>query len=120
MCILLFDCTNTCVYAVRFYACAYLPASFVHVVRVHETCNERKEGVGRDLRAASCALLERLVLNVVLGRVVVRQLVDDVKTLEERGVDLHERRPLLRQRVLGEDRLDGALGFARTAIDALL
>src|SRR5436305_1186044 len=46
-------CASSCsiaqtrAYAVRFYACAFVPASVVHVVHVHETCNERKEDVGR-------------------------------------------------------------------------
>jgi hypothetical protein len=47
MCILLFGCTDMCVYAVRFYACARVPASVVHRVRLLETCNERKEDIGR-------------------------------------------------------------------------
>src|SRR5205807_7774671 len=74
-------CASSCsiaqtrAYAVRFYACTYVPASLVHVVHVRETCNERKEDVGRFVRA----LRERLVLHVVFGRVVVRQLVDDVE-----------------------------------------
>src|SRR3954470_8185660 len=74
---------------------------------------------GRGARYAR-TLFGRFVLNVVLGRVVVRQLVDDVEAFEERRVDLRERLPLLRQRVLGEDRLYGALRLARTAVDAFL
>src|SRR5262245_8411654 len=50
MCILLFDCTDSLLYAVRFYACAYVPASVVHVVHVRETCNVRKEDVERVVR----------------------------------------------------------------------
>src|SRR5712691_4088226 len=65
-------------------------------------------------------LFDRFVLNVVLGRVLVRQRVDDVEALGERVVDLDERLPLLRQRVLRKDRLDRALRFARAAVDALL
>src|SRR5580765_5047539 len=142
-------CASSCsialtrAYAVRFYACAYVPASVVHGVRVRETCNERKEAVGRNTfarsashvgqrrpcarasractskrslaggcfvhglsrrgEAAPCSerlgepLFDRFVLNVVLGRVVVRQLVDHVEALEKAVVDLHERLPLLRQ-----------------------
>src|SRR4051812_39557162 len=41
-----------------------------------------------------------LVLDVVLGRVRVDELVDDVEPLPVRVVDRHERLPLLRQRVL--------------------
>ena len=59
-------------------------------------------------------------MHVVLGRVVVDQLVDDVHRLEIRGVDANERLPFLGQRVLGEDRLDRALGLARAAVDAFL
>src|SRR3954454_9428183 len=61
-----------------------------------------------------------LVLDVVLGRVRVDELVDDVEPLPVRVVDRHERLPLLRQRVLGEDRLDRALRLAGAAVDALL
>jgi hypothetical protein len=70
--------------------------------------------LGRD------PLLQRLVVDVVLVRVLVRQLVDDRHTLAVRRVDAHERLPLLGQRVLGEDRLDRALGLAGAAVDALL
>ena len=66
------------------------------------------------------ALVERWILDVVLGRVLVDELVDDVHPLVEGVVDLHERLPFLRERVLGEDRLDRALRLARTAVDALL
>ena len=41
-------------------------------------------------------------------------------SLAERVVDLHEGLPLLRERVLGEDRLDRAFRLAGAAIDALL
>ena len=64
-------------------------------------------------------LIERLVLNVVLGRVVVRELVHLVEPLAVGVVDLHERLPLVRERVLREDRLDGAFRLAGTAVDAL-
>jgi hypothetical protein len=47
MCILLFGCTDMFVYAVRFYACARVPASVVHRVCLLETCNERKEDIGQ-------------------------------------------------------------------------
>src|SRR5262245_60218928 len=82
---------------------------------------QRAERRCRTRRAtACCALLERFVLDVVLGRVLVRQLVDDVEALEERGVDFHKRLPLLGQRVLGEDRFDRTLRFAGPAVDAFL
>ena len=64
-------------------------------------------------------LLEGRILDVVLGRVFVRQPVD-LAGVRVRVVDLHERRPLLGQRVLREDRLDRALGLAGAAVDALL
>ena len=65
-------------------------------------------------------LFDRFVLNVVLGRVRVRERVHDVHAFAVSCVDAHERLPFVGQRVLGEDRLDGALGLARTAVDALL
>jgi hypothetical protein len=78
MCILLFGCTDMCVYAVRFYACARVPASVVHRVRLLETCNERKEDIGRRvsremLRTSrevnrACALRARAYFGVALGR----------------------------------------------------
>src|SRR5882724_2974389 len=40
--------------------------------------------------------------------------------LDKGCVDAHERQPLLRQRVLRKDRLDGALRLARAAVDALV
>ena len=61
-----------------------------------------------------------LVLDVVLLRVLLRETVHDLGPLVVGVVDLDERVPLVRQRVLGEDRLDRALRFARAAIDALL
>src|SRR3954453_8955720 len=64
--------------------------------------------------------VEWLVLNVVLGGVVVDELVDDAHAFPGRVVDAHERLPLLRQRVLREDRLDRAFRFACPAVDALL
>src|SRR5438045_2715300 len=127
MCILLFGCTDNCVCAERFYACAHVPASSVDISCACETRNERKELVGRRVCQVEIAclprgkpphtrdLLDRFVLNVVLCRVFVRQSVDDVESLAERIVDLHERLPLLRERVLREDRLDRTFGFARTA-----
>src|SRR5262249_47921914 len=62
---------------------------------------------------------DRLVLDVVLGRVLVRELVDRVR-VRIGVVDLHERLPFLGQRILREDRLDGALRLAGAAVDALL
>src|SRR5512134_325612 len=64
-------------------------------------------------------LRDRLVVDVVLRGVRVRQRVD-LLGLGERVVDLHERVPLVRQRVLREDRLHRALGLACPAVDALL
>src|SRR5581483_3643810 len=61
-----------------------------------------------------------LVADVVLDRVGLRQAVDGLDPLVEGGVDADERLPLLWQRVLGEDRLDGALRLAGAAVDALL
>ena len=82
MCILLFGCTDMCVYAVRFYACARVPASVVHRVRLLETCNERKEDVGRRvsrevLRTSrevkrACAMRARAHFGVAFGRCVLR------------------------------------------------
>src|SRR5215211_929379 len=65
-------------------------------------------------------LFQGWVLDVVLGGVLVRELVDDVRTVAVGVVDLDEGLPLVRQRVLGEDRLDRALRFAGAAIYALL
>src|SRR5438309_563928 len=61
-------------------------------------------------------LFQGWVLDVVLGRVLVDELVHDVRALAVCVVDLHERLPLLGQRVLREDRLDRALRFAGAAI----
>ncbi len=44
----------------------------------------------------------------------------DLLGIREGVVDLDEGVPLVRQRILREDRLDRALRFARPAIDALL
>ena len=51
----------------------------------------------------------------MLGRVRVRQCVD-LRRVRERIVDLDERVPLIRERVLRKDRLHRALGLARAAI----
>src|SRR5215211_4646133 len=61
-------------------------------------------------------LFERRVLDVVLRGVLVRELVDHVHTVAVGVVDRDERVPLLRQRVLREDRLDRALRFAGAAV----
>src|SRR5215211_6739797 len=61
-------------------------------------------------------LFERRVLDVVLRGVLVRELVDHVHAVAVGVVDRDERVPLLRQRVLREDRLDGALRFACPAV----
>src|SRR5205823_14761053 len=66
------------------------------------------------------ALFQRRILDVVLGRVRVDELVHLVDPVAVRIVDRHERLPLIRERVLREDRLGRTLRFARTAVDALL
>src|SRR5947207_10957019 len=65
-------------------------------------------------------LFQGWVLDVVLGRIFVGELVHDVEAFTVRVVDLHERLPLIGERVFREDRLDRTLRFAGTAIDALL
>ena len=56
----------------------------------------------------------------MLGCILVGELVDDVGPVAVGVVDLDEGLPFVGERVLGEDRLDGALRFARPAVDALL
>src|SRR5438128_9397452 len=68
----------------------------------------------------SRGLLQGWILDVVLGRVVVGQLVHDVEALAVGVADLHERLPFVGQGVLREDRLKGAFRLARAAVDALL
>src|SRR6185437_6338690 len=51
---------------------------------------------------------------------LVGELVDHVRAVAVGVVDLHERLPLRRERVLREDRLDRALRLAGAAVDALL
>src|SRR5262249_35112467 len=63
--------------------------------------------------------LERGVLDVVLGRVLVDELVDHAR-VGAGIVDLHDRLPFVPERVLREDRLDRALRFARPAVDTFL
>ncbi len=58
-------------------------------------------------------------MDVVLVGVLVDERVD-LRRVGKRVVDLDERVPLVGQRVLGKDRLDRALGFARPAVDAFL
>src|SRR5215204_3480797 len=70
--------------------------------------------------AKALTLVERRVLHVVLGGVLVREVVHDVGAFTVGVIDLHEGLPFVGQRVLGEDRLDRTLGLAGTAIDALL
>src|SRR2546428_1182811 len=67
----------------------------------------------------SRGLFQGWVLDVVLRRVLVGELVHDVDPLPVGVVDLHERLPLIRERVLGEDRLDRALRFAGTAVQGV-
>ena len=54
------------------------------------------------------------------GGVLVGKRIHDIHALAVRCVDADERLPLVRQGVLREDRLDGALGLACAAVDALL
>src|SRR5256885_16623109 len=61
-------------------------------------------------------LFQRWVLDVVLGRVLVGELVHDVQPFAVRVVDLYERLPLVRERVLREDRLDRPPRFTGSAI----
>src|SRR6476660_9691431 len=68
----------------------------------------------------SRGLFQGWVLDVVLGRVVVCELVHNVEALTVGVVDLHERLPLVRQRVIRKDRLHRTFRFAGTAIYALL
>src|SRR5436853_4802471 len=70
----------------------------------------------RETLRAPTRLLDRLVVDVVLDGVLLRELVDDVHSLAVRVVDLDERVPLVGKRVLREDRLDRALRFAGAAI----
>ena len=58
-------------------------------------------------------------MDVVLLGVLVDERVD-LGRVGEGVVDLDEGVPLVRERVLGEDRLDRALRLARAAVDALL
>src|SRR6187551_1272639 len=69
---------------------------------------------------APASAFERGILDVVLGRVRVDERVDHVEALVEGVIDLDERLPLVRERVLGENRVDRALRFACPAVDALL
>ena len=59
------------------------------------------------------------VLRRERGDALLDELLDGVGALGVRVVDLHEPLPLHRDRVLGENRLDGALGLAGAAVDAL-
>src|SRR5437867_12365707 len=68
----------------------------------------------------SSGLLQGWVLDVVLFRVLIGELVHHIDALAVRVVDLDEGTPLVRQRVLREDRLDRTLRLACPAIDALL
>src|SRR5205823_14379387 len=60
------------------------------------------------------------VLDVVLFRVLIRELVHHIDALAVRVVDLDEGTPRVRQRVLREDRLHRTPRFACPAIYALL
>src|SRR3954468_22463826 len=82
------------------------------------TSSRGKRGRPR-LRYAGWLRLERLVLDVVLGRVRVRELVDDIHAVAVGVVDADEGLPFVGERVLREDRLDGAFRLARAAVDAL-
>ena len=71
-------------------------------------------------RGVDAALGDWFVLNVVLCRVLVGELVHSVEAFLERVVDFDKRLPLLRQRILGKDCFNRALRFACPAVDALL
>src|SRR4249919_1142716 len=75
-------------------------------------------------RASPYPLLRRLfqgwILDVVLGRVLVDELVHDVGALTVGVVDPDKRLPLVRECILRKDRLDRTLRFAGAAVDALL
>ena len=85
----------------------------VELVRVHP-----REGTRLDPCCAS--LRDRLVVDVVLVRVALRQLVHGPHPLGVRVVDRDEGVPLVGKRILGEDRLDRALRLTGAAVDALL
>src|SRR5438132_421448 len=104
--------------------------AFCGMVTLLVACEGRSARRARELflsprevqarRSVSSDLADGLVLDVVLGGVLVHELVHDVEPLAVGVVDPHERLPLVRQRVLREDRLDRALGLAGAAVDALL
>src|SRR5437870_7541352 len=64
----------------------------------------------------SRGLFQGWVLDVVFGRVFLRELVHDVDALAVRVIDPHEGLPLVRERVLRENRLDRTLRFAGSAV----
>ena len=67
--------------------------------------------------SSSLALPATMPLLVGVG---LDELVHRGDAAVERVVDLHERLPVVRDRVLRQDRLDRALGLAGAAVDALL
>src|SRR5688572_25018972 len=82
-------------------------------------CEGRRRGLTGEPRVPPC-LFERWVLDVVFGGVGVGELVHDVEAVRVRVVDLDEGLPLVRERVLRENRFHRALGLACPAVDALL
>src|SRR5581483_4380392 len=93
----------------------HAPCGMVHHLLLGGKRRTRRTGYSRGLPR-----VERRVLHVVLGGVLVDELVDDVHPVAVGVVDQHERLPLVGQRVLREDRLDRALRLAGPAVDALL
>src|SRR6266496_4880976 len=94
------------------------PQSLCHVGTLNQSKPTASARLARQIRL-QLRCFERRVLDVVLGRVFVDEPVDRVG-IAVGVVDLHERLPLFGQAVLGEDRLDRALGFAGAAVDAFL
>src|SRR5919204_1962165 len=80
----------------------------------------QRTGSYQSNRLGAGWLFQGRILDVVLGGVTVRELVDDVHSLAVRVVDPDKGLPLVRQGILREDRLYRALGLARSAIDAFL
>src|SRR5437588_5016620 len=82
----------------------------------HACCGIRISSFAGETARGGLGLLDGLVVNVVLDRILLGELVHDAHALAVCVVDLDERVPLVGERVLREDRLDRALRFARPAI----
>ncbi len=80
----------------------------------------RLYGRNEEVMGIRLTCFQRRALDVVLGGVRVRQLVDDAHAVPVGVVDLHEGLPLVRESVLRKDRLDRALRLAGATVDALL